>query len=105
MRIRAVAVVAVLLVSLLAFASTAVARKRASAAGVVPGSYIVVLERSASVSRQLGQQERRFGQVVDFVALRENLELGIEGPAGGRNVDRDRRQVITCFVDERAAGE
>jgi subtilisin len=61
MRIRAVAVVAVLLVSLLSFASTAVAGKRASAAGVVPGSYIVVLERSASVSRQLGQQERSVG--------------------------------------------
>ena len=62
MRIPAVAVLAVLLVSMTALAGPALASERNGDDYVVPGSYIVVLEDSVqSVSRQLAEHERRDG--------------------------------------------
>src|SRR3954447_3811572 len=61
MRIPALAVLAVLLVSLFAVAGSASAAGRNGNDYVVPGSYIVVLDGSANVSRQVAEHERRDG--------------------------------------------
>jgi subtilisin family serine protease len=62
MRIRAVAVVAVLFACLTPLAGPALAADRYGADYVVPGSYIVVLDDSVqSVSHQLAEHERRDG--------------------------------------------
>jgi subtilisin len=61
MRIPALAVLAVLLVSLFALAGSASAAGRNGNDYVVPGSYIVVLDGSANVSRQVAEHERRDG--------------------------------------------
>ncbi|HEX6651408.1 MAG TPA: S8 family serine peptidase [Thermoleophilaceae bacterium] len=61
MRIPALAVLSVLLVSLFAVAGSASAAGRDGSDYVVPGSYIVVLDESANVSRQLAEHERRDG--------------------------------------------
>ena len=57
----ALAVLAVLLVLMTALAGAAAAADRNGADYVVPGSYIVVLDDSASVSAQLAEHQRRDG--------------------------------------------